>query len=389
MKDRYANVSQLLCDLVACPSVNPGGLANLEYPYGEARIATFLQDLLTGWGAQMEIREVLPGRPNLIARFEGKSKGPVLMLEAHADTVAVDRMTIPPFEPAIRNGRLYGRGSCDTKGSIAAMLRGIRKVLDSQGRPPCPIVFVSTCDEEQGARGAARLMEEGFRPDFAIVGEPTELAIVQAHKGAVRWRVRTLGVSGHSSNPSGGVNAISLMRRALDVLEGPFVRELHSAIHPRLGGPTLSVGTIQGGNQVNIIPDCCEIQVDRRMIPGEEAHRLTELLRARLETLTSEDSHFRYELEEYEHYPAFEQDLDHPFAFRFQEVLQEMQGEARIDAAPWCANAGFFNQAGIPCLVFGPGSIRQAHTAEEYVELSQVERASEILAEFILRFGQD
>jgi acetylornithine deacetylase len=371
------------------PERQSGGLGTLEPPYGEARIATLLQNLLSGWGAKVDIRKVLPGRPNLIARFEGKSQNPVLMLEAHADTVAVDHMKIPPFEPAIRKGRLYGRGACDTKGSIAAMLWGIRKILDNHGRPPCPVVFVATCDEEQGARGAARLMEDGFRPDFAIVGEPTELAIVQAHKGAVRWRIRTLGVSGHSSNPSGGVNAISLMRRVLDVLEGPFTADFHSTIHPRLGGPTLSVGTIQGGNQVNIIPDRCEIQVDRRMIPGEEAHRLTELLRERLDALASEDSRFAYELEEYEHYPAFEQDLDHPFAIRFRKVLQQWQGEAKIDVAPWCANAGFFKQAGIPCLVFGPGSIRQAHTAEEYVELSQVEKASEILAEYILRFGQD
>jgi len=389
MREHFADVSQLLCDLVACPSVNPGGMAALEPPYGEARIAAFLKEILSGWGAEVETREVLPGRPNLIARFEGMRPSPVLMLEAHADTVAVDHMKIPPFEPAIRDGRLYGRGACDTKGSIAAMLWGIRKVLDSQGRPPCPVVFVATCDEEQGARGAARLMEDGFRPDFALVGEPTELAIVQAHKGAVRWRIRTLGVAGHSSNPAGGVNAISLMRRVLDILEGPFTADFHSTIHPRLGGPTLSVGTIRGGNQVNIIPDQCEIQVDWRMIPGEEAHRLTELLRERLETLASEDSRFRYELEEYEHYPAFEQDLDHPSAIRFREVLQELRGEAKIDVAPWCANAGFFKQAGIPCLVFGPGSIRQAHTAEEYVELRQVERASEILAEFILRFGQD
>lgn len=385
MRDCYTDVSQLLCDLVACPSVNPSGLASLESPYGEARMAAFLKNRLSGWGAEVETREVLPGRPNLIARFRGERESPVLMLEAHADTVAVDHMTISPFEPAIREGRLYGRGACDTKGSIAAMLWAIRKVLAHRGQPPCPLVFVSTCDEEQGARGAARLMEEGFRPDFAIVGEPTELAIVQAHKGAVRWRLRTLGLAGHSSHPAGGINAISMMRRALDLLEGPFTREFLAMVHPRLGGPTLSVGTIQGGNQVNIIPDRCEIQVDRRMIPGEEAHRLTARLRERLETLHAQDSRFRFELEEYEHYPAFEQDLDHPFAIRFHNVLQKLHGEAKIDAAPWCANAGFFKQAGIPCLIFGPGSIRRAHTAEEYVELAQVEAAAKILAEFIVR----
>jgi acetylornithine deacetylase len=254
---------------------------------------------------------------------------------------------------------------------MAAMLTAIETVLAEQGRSPVTLHFVSTCNEELGATGAHHLVASGFRADYAVVGEPTDLAIVHAHKGALRLRLRTQGVAAHSSTPERGANAIYKMSRVVQALETVVISKLAEIRDPLLGSPTLSVGTIRGGSQVNVVPANCEIEVDRRLVPGEERDAVvTEILSA----LPDEVGH-----EVTAHYPPLCQKPDSRLVQRVTRVL----GETRLATAAWASNAGVFAAAGIPSVLFGPGSIQQAHTEGEFVELAQVEEASRVYAEII------
>lgn len=369
--------ADLLARLVQCPSVNPiDGVPDEQH--GEGRMAALLKDLLEPWGATVEVQEVLPGRPNVLAKFRGADSTRSLMFEAHSDTVSVDGMTTPPFGGKVEEGRLYGRGACDDKGSLAAMLIGIRRYLDAGAPPPVDVWLVSTCDEEIGAAGARALR---IRPDLAIVGEPTELKIFSAHKGALRWRVTTRGRTAHSATPERGANAIVAMGRIIDRLTGPFAAALAARPHPRLGAPTFSIGTIRGGTQLNVVPDRCEIGIDRRLVPGETAAAATAELREALAVLG-------VEIEELNQYPAFEQPEDSAVARIAAAGCREAFGEAVFGVAPWCSNAGIFKAAGIPCVLFGPGSTAQAHAPDEFIDLDQVVRAARAYAAMIEAAGR-
>jgi len=381
-------ITELLSRLIACPSVNPNHQPFSGPPYGEERMARLLSELLGGWGADVTLREVLPGRFNLIARFKGKKPRPSLMLEAHSDTVEVADMSIPPFEPRIAGGRMYGRGACDDKGPMTAMLLGLRAVLDEDGGFPSDVCFVAACNEECGASGASGLVGEGFRTDAAIVAEPTSLEIVDAHKGVARWRIQTHGVAAHSSAPERGVNAISAMARLIERINGPLAASLAKKRHPRLGSPTVCVGTIRGGTQVNVVPAQCEIEVDRRLLPDETAAQATADLVRELEDLKRSEAGFDYSLEETEQYPPLEEDPKGPIASAVAAACAKVLGRATFQAAPWGADSGIYKSAGIPCVVFGPGSIRQAHTRDEFVELDQVAQAVAVYAEVIRCFGR-
>jgi acetylornithine deacetylase len=382
------SVVSLLSRLVGCPSVNPNGRPVEGPPFGEERMVELLGGLLKEWGAEVRVQEAMPRRANLIAFFKGKRSGRSLMLEAHSDTVQVADMTIPPFEPRVADGKLYGRGACDDKGPMASMLLGIKQVLDRDGRPPVDLYFVSTCNEERGANGAAALMAEGFRADAAVVAEPTDLAIIRAHKGALRWRVKTHGVSAHSSVPERGVNAITMMMRLVDRIQGPIAASAARKNHPLLGHPTISVGTIHGGTAINVIPALCEIEIDRRIIPGETQKEATAELTRHLEELRAEDARFKYSYEQIEWYAPLEENIASPVARAAEAACRRVMGKAEFAVAPWGANTGEFKQAGIPCVLFGPGSIRQAHTADEFIEIAQVATAAEVYAEIIRAFGE-
>jgi acetylornithine deacetylase/succinyl-diaminopimelate desuccinylase family protein len=380
------SVRELLEMFIRCESVNPNRRPFKHPPFGEEVIVELLKTLLDAWGAKVKKHWIYPGRPNLLAKFVGKNPHKSLLFEAHTDTVQVEGMTIPPFDPEIRDGKLYGRGACDDKGPMAAMIAAIKKVIDEDGKPPVTLFFAACCDEELGAGGSRALMESGFRADAAIVAEPTELKIIHALKGAVRWKITTIGKSGHSSAPDMGVNAISKMMMVMDYIEGPAQDALKRTIHHLLGTPTLSVGTITGGSQVNIIPGECTIEVDRRMLPGESAEKLTSEINQVLSELMQDDPEFRFRLEETEKYPAFEENTESLIAETAAGACRKILGEAVFDVAHYAADAGVFKEAGIPCVLFGPGSLAQAHTKDEYIELDQLQQAADVYAEIIRTF---
>ena len=381
------DAERLLSELVACPSVNPSGAPHAGRPYGEAELQHLLGRLLGEWGARTTMAEVMPGRYNLIARFAGRDSGRSLMLEAHADTVDAEHMAVAAFDPVVENGRLYGRGSCDTKGAMASMLLGIRAALDADATPPVDLYFVATCGEERGAQGAHALMEGGFRPTAAVVGEPTDLALVNLHKGALRWRVTTLGKAAHSSDPTQGINAISLMARVIQRIDGTLAPALAQRSHPLLGPPVISVGLIRGGTQPNTVPARCEIDIDRRLLPSETRESAHAEIVRELDEMARQDARFRYEIAQTEWYPPMEEDPNSPVAEALSESCRKVLGAAAFRAAPYGTNGGIFKHHGVPSVVFGPGSARQAHTADEYVELEQVAMAARVYADLVRTFG--
>ena len=208
-----------------------------------------------------------------LARFDSPRSRRTLLFDVHQDTVPTDGMTIAPFDPRIEGGRLYGRGSCDIKGGMAAMLVAVARLC--RERPPgaASVVLACTVDEEFTHTGSSHLAGTDHGADLAIVAEPTLLDLVHCHKGALRWKIRTQGVACHSSTPQLGVNAIYRMGRVLDALVGYAGALAAATPDPIVGPPSLSVGRIEGGQSVNIVPDWCEIEIDRRLIPGEKPGR--------------------------------------------------------------------------------------------------------------------
>ncbi len=381
-----AGAAELLAELVAIPSVNPGADpdAPLDRPLGEARLAAWLAARLREWGAEVTLPEVLPGRPNVIARFAGRQPERVLLFEAHMDTVAVAGMSIPPFEPAVRDGRLYGRGACDTKGPMAAMLAAIRRVQAEDGDLPLTVIFAGCCDEELGARGSRALAATpGLAPDLAVIAEPTDLGIVHAHKGTIRWRIRTRGVAAHSSAPERGVNAIYRMAHVLAMLENDMMPRLGKRQHPLLGPATVSAGTIRGGTQVNVVPDACELGVDRRLLPGETPQAATAEMRALLEAMATRLPGFEADIEPLQFYEPLELDPQSAPCRVVAAACEQALGAARFTVAPWSSDGGVMAAAGWPAVVIGPGSIHQAHTHDECIELNALERGVDLYAAII------
>jgi len=368
--------TKLLRELIALPSVNPAFLPANDPRAGEQRVADFLAAIAGSNGLEVEFQEVFPDRANLLARLtpSGQSRQRVL-LAPHLDTVGGDSPGI--FLPRERNGRLHGRGACDTKGSVAAMLTALVGVANSVRRPrQTEIVFAGLVDEEHGQGGSRALVGKGLKVDLALVGEPTRLQVVTAHKGDLWLQLETRGRAAHGSQPELGRNAVHEMARIVDLLETTYAAVLRKRRHGLLGNPTVSVGTVAGGSQPNIVPDRCRISIDRRTVPGEtEAGVRREIksllhrhkLNAKLLNIRNAPC------------PAMETNLKRPLVRRFLASV----GQTHPVGAHYFCDAAVLASGGIPCVVFGPGDIAQAHTADEWIEVRQLEQGARMLVRFL------
>jgi succinyl-diaminopimelate desuccinylase len=380
----------ILKDLIARPSVNPMGRAVTGPEFLEGRMTEYLVNFFARLDVPYQRIEVVPGRANVIARLDRPGSKKTLLFDAHQDTVPVDGMAIPPFEPTEREGRIYGRGACDVKGGMAAMLAAFARL--ARERPPSAanVVLSCTCDEEftvQGINDLARLWSDPSRkgsllesrPDAAVVAEPTDLDVVVAHKGATRWKLRTRGRACHSSSPTDGVNAIYRMARVLACLE-QFADELPRRVppHPLCGPATFSVGRIEGGISVNTVPDECLIEIDRRVIPGEigdAVAEVTEYLQSRVD--------FEVEmLPAWTRAPALADGENLIWADRLLPHVRAVRGRGTKVGVPYGTHASRLAAVGVPSIVFGPGSIAQAHTKDEWIAVDELQAAAEIYYRF-------
>jgi acetylornithine deacetylase len=369
--------TRLLRDLVALPSINPMGRPLQGPDLYEHRVTAYLEDFFRGLGVPYERQPAAPQRENIVARCDLPGARRTLMLEAHQDTVPIDNMTIEPFAARIADGRLYGRGACDIKGGMAAMLAAFARVVRERPRGGPSVVMACSVDEEFTLLGVRRLVAEGPPADLAVVAEPTRLQIVNAHKGIVRWNLTTPGRSCHSSSPEQGVNAIYRMGRLLVGIE-QYAAELRgSRADPLLGPPTLSVGRIDGGTSVNTVPDQCRIEVDRRLIPGEDPAAVPAQLTAYLRERAGID--FPFTCTPFAPMPALGPQGSEELVARLGAAIDAVAGPHRVTTVPYGTDASTIAAAGTPAVVFGPGDIAQAHTCDEWVSLDEIEQASEIL----------
>ena len=366
---------KLLRELVALPSVNPAFLPEGDASAGERNVAEFLGATAAQAGLDVSFQPIFPGRSNLLARLSPTgSMRQRILLAPHLDTVAG---TPAQFNPQKKNGRLYGRGTCDTKGSVAAMMSALCELVGSPQRPKeTEITFVGLIDEENAQAGSRALAAKGFHADLAVVGEPTCLKVVTAHKGSLWLRLMTRGQAAHGARPELGRNAVHSMARVVDFLQTKYARRLARKRHPLLGSPTVSVGVISGGTQANIVPDECTVVVDRRTLPGEtEAsvwRELRTLLNASgLEATCVDDKQA----------PCLplETDPKHPLVRRFLQSV----GQTRPAGVHYFCDAAVLAESGIPSIAFGPGDIAQAHTANEWIALESLERARALLLRFL------
>ena len=386
---RMTRTEKLLAELIALPSVNPAFLSPHHPLAGEKRVADFLATIAAKSGLEIEFQKVLPDRANLIARLRpaGKIKQRIL-LAPHLDTVvAADAQ----FVPRRKNGRLYGRGACDTKGSVAAMLTALCELAESKNRPrETEIIFAGLIDEEHAQAGSRALVgqtsslsaifknkdRQDACPTLAIVGEPTKLQVVTAHKGSLWLELETRGKAAHGARPQLGKNAVHEMARIVDLLETDYAAQLRRRKHPLLSAATVNVGTISGGAQPNIVPDGCTITIDRRTLPGETEisvrREITALLKSKKLSATISSAKFA---------PALPLETD--FKLPLVQQFLRCAGQSQPAGVDYFCDAAVLAAGGIPSVVFGPGDIAQAHTADEWIALAELERGKNLLLKFL------
>jgi acetylornithine deacetylase len=377
------SLPELLAELVRLPSVNPMGRADLppDILY-ESRVARLLEHELRTLGVAVRRQSVQPGRDNLVAVYDPPTPPPfAVIFEAHQDTVPVDAMTTEPFGAKVEGGRLYGRGACDVKAGVAVMFAAFARLVRERPAGSAKVTLAFTVDEEHTFLGIQELVNSGVRADYAVVAEPTLLNIVRAHKGVVRWQIETPGRACHSSRPEQGINAVYRMARLLRGVEEYADRLRHSLPDPLLGPPTLSVGRITGGVSPNTVPDFCRIEIDRRLIPGENPTDAVVDLDTFLGTYPGIDFPFRAS-EPKLACPPLSPASSGELVERLGRVIDAVAGRHEVHAVPYGTDASTLAQAGIPTVVFGPGDIAQAHTKDEWIDLAQLEPAAEILFRF-------
>jgi len=368
--------------LVQIPTENPPG--------NEKGAAQFLKPLLSKMGFKVKILLSPKGRWNLIAEKRWGRGGRTLLFNGHLDVVPAgepSRWKYPPFQGKLSKGRIYGRGASDMKSGIGSFLHALSMIERSKiyFRQGAIILHLVSDEESHGHQGMGFLTQRGgIQGDAALVGEPTDLHPVIAHKGALWLRISTFGKSAHSAKPHLGVNAIEKMMKLMDRLNLiPLEKE-----HPLLGKPTLSIGTIRGGTKINVVPDRCEIEVDRRLLPGEKKEEVLGEMKKLLDLIQSKDSLFQYRMEEIDFAEPSEVDPEEEIVRIGVESIQEVVGEK----PPLRAFSGFtdsrfyINQCHIPTLVFGPGDTSQIHTTDESVEVEALIQAAHIYALILINY---
>lgn len=370
-----SRTEKLLAELIALPSVNPAFLPARHPAAGEKRVAEFLAATAARAGLEVELAGVLPGRPNVIARLlpPGKVRRTIL-LAPHLDTVGA---TGTQFIPQRKNGRLHGRGACDTKGSVAAMLSALAELAAAKQRPrETEIVFAGLIDEENAQAGSRALVTSGFKADLAIVGEPTRLQAVTAHKGCLWLELTTRGRAAHGAKPWLGKNAVHEMARVVSTIEDDYAARLRRRKHPLLGPGTVNVGKIAGGTQPNIVPESCAIWIDRRTLPGETdasvRRELAALLRAKKLPAKIASAKLAPAL-------PLETNWKLPLVRQFLRSVNQ----SRPAGVDYFCDAAVLAAGNIPSVVFGPGDIAQAHTDDEWISLRSLERAKDLLVRFL------
>lgn len=348
---------------------------------GNEQVITKLADWLSALGFAIQIEQVAPNKQNLIAKLGSGEGG--LLLAGHSDTVPFDegRWNYNPHALTQANNRFYGLGTADMKGFFAFIYEAVKKV--DWSKQTKPLYVLATCDEETTMLGARHFTENApFKPDYCIIGEPTSLVPIRAHKGHVANAIRVTGKSGHSSNPALGVNAIEIMHEvlfALMQLRDRLIKEYH---HPgfEIPTPTLNLGHIHGGDSPNRICGCCELHYDVRPLPGISLDGLDNLMRDALSEVQKKWPGHIELIPLHEPIPGYECAHDHPFIHGISEICEQ-----EAQTVNYCTEAPFLQQV-CPTLVLGPGSIDQAHQPDEFLAFEFIDPTVRVLSRAMQKY---
>ncbi len=361
-------------------------LVRIPSPTGRERDAA---EAVAEWceeaGLEVTMQEVEPSRHNVIARWS-VGRGPRLLLTGHLDTVPVgDGWSRDPFGAEVANGRLYGRGACDMKGGLAAMLGAVIDLRARGEEPAGDVVLAAVVGEEEDSAGTRALVADGVEADWAVLSEPTGMQLVLANRGLMNYRLIVKGASAHASSPTQGRNAVVAAARIVLELEA-LAEELAARPHPLFGPPNLTVGTIHGGTRPYVVPDRCEVEVDRRVNPGETREDVVDELLTAIGRVRHAHPWLEVELLAGADYLAFEVPEEHELARLVVTAMVRCGLPRRISAWRAASDAGFLvHTAGIPCVLFGPGDIEQAaHRPDEWIDLADLEVAQQVFERLLL-----
>ncbi len=375
------NVVELLQTLIRIPSVNSDNCPGTDL-VDEQGMADFLVQYLNEGGFTAFQEEVLPGRPNVIARapFHGdEDTRPRIFLGPHSDTVGVAGMVFDPFCGDLVDGKVLGRGASDTKGPMAAMLVALMENVGILADLPVAIDFVAFMDEESGQLGSRDFVRRyGGEYEFAIAGEPTSLDVVNVNKGCSWLTLEARGRAAHSSQPEQGENAIMIMARSLDLMNRKLSNRLATYTHPVLGHSTLNVGTLHGGTRPNIVPDYAVAELDIRMTPSlMDAGGGGSMVKAFIDEMN-----LPIVISGCHENPPMDTSEDNAYV---QRILGAWPG-SRCVGAPWFSDAAHLSSGGIASVCVGPGSIDQAHTKDEFILVDDLEEGVRFFSAFIRSF---
>ena len=368
-----SRVVEILQSLVRIPSVNPDGEPD-KANTGELACAQWVGEFLRTLGAEVSMEEVQPGRPNVIGRFPTANPKQRILLAPHLDTVSIGGMTIDPFGGDVRDGKLWGRGASDTKGTAAAMLAALEELGPRLCQLGAEITFGGLMGEESAQFGSKHFVKHHPNYDFAIVGEPTDCKVVNTHKGSLWVDVMTTGKAVHGATPERGVNAILKMMPVLQRLSAEFKERIAAPAyrHPVLGDSTVNFGTIKGGTRENIVAEHCHLSLDIRYTPAWRDQGMWQFLQ---EFLAGEDVALR----SFGECGPLDTDPEHP-------LVRELAAAGRgLAGAPWFCDAAWLAAGGIPSVAAGPGKIDQAHTCDEFISIADLEEGVGFYRRFLER----
>jgi acetylornithine deacetylase len=372
---------QTLANLIRINSINstlvPGG-------EGEAQIAAYVANELRQMNMQVALHEVEPRRLNVVGTLRGAGSGKSLMLNAHMDTVGIDNMP-DPFSAEIVDGKMYGRGAYDMKGSLAAMLAAAKAIVDAGAALSGDLLIAAVADEEYASLGTADIVKR-YQPDAAIVTEPTELAIALAHKGFVWLEVETIGQAAHGSRPQLGIDANMRMGRFLHELDQLEQQLRARPGHPLVGPPTLHASLINGGSAMSVIADRCKLCIERRTIPGETEAQVVGEIQAIVDILSASDPTFRATVKSFFARDPFEVVQDAAIVTTLDRAAAHVMGKPlEHNGVSFWTDAALHSAAGTETVVFGPIGAG-AHAIEEWIDLRSVENAALIYAQTALEY---
>ncbi len=369
--------------LVSIDSRNPDLVANGP---GESEVANRLADILSGWGFAVSVTDVAPGRPNLIARIGPTGVSP-LVLNGHLDVVGTEGMSHAPFDPVRKDGRLYGRGSNDMKGGVAAMCVAAARA-SVRGALASEMIITAVCDEEYRSIGTAALLADGLHATGAIVTEPTRMAICPAHKGFAWFDVHVQGHAAHGSRPDVGVDAIAHAGLLLAAMVEHEQSSLFTRTHPLLGHASIHASTITGGTGWSTYPEQCHVQIERRTVPGETAAQTLSELEALCAQIAARYPAFSARITQHTVQPPNDVDIESPLVNALAQALTSHERPAPVTGLSCWTDAALLTAAGIPAVCFGPGDIARAHGAEEWIDESELRAAADVLETVCANWGR-